>query len=125
MSSDYTSVMKVGPFKVTTPANAAVQGYIPSMGFSFNVHSLELIIQTAGAQSSGTIALETCDASPVGICVAATGTSAARTSVVAKPTTNDSDDVVPATKGLQLIYRGTTDASLVAWAYVNITPSHC
>lgn len=125
MSSDYTQITKVGPFLVDTPANAEIQGYIPSQGFSFNVHSLELIIQTAGAQATGTVALETCDASPVGICVAATSTTAARTSVVAKPTTSDSDDVVPSDKGLQVVYRGTTDASLRCWVYVNITPSHC
>lgn len=125
MSSDYTDVQKIGPFKVTTPANAAIQGYIPSQGFSFNVHSLELMIQTAGAQSSGTIALETANGSPVSVCVAATGTSAQYTSVVAKPTLSSSADVIPSNRGLQLVYRGTTDASLVAWVYVNITPSHC
>lgn len=121
MSSDYTNTISLGPILCDTPSDEEIIAYIPSGGFAFNVHSLNVVIQTAGAQSSGTIVLETSEASPVEVCTAATGTSAARTSIVAIPVLADGDDVVPSTKPLQLRYNGTTDASLRCWIQVNMT----
>jgi hypothetical protein len=112
MSYAYTKQTLLSSFKVDTPTANEVLAMIPSKGFNFLVLAIMAIIQTAGTQAAGTITLQTAQGTPVDKGTLVTGTSVADTSLRTS-IAEDNREVSDGT-GLQAVFSGTADTTLVA-----------